>query len=106
MASASLTADLLVRKGSAQPIGKWLRNTSVAGPTVPTMRTASEPKKKGVPVTKTLRLDKTLNRQLKLLAARADISQQVIMEQAVRHYVAVELEKADCICGADIVPVA
>jgi len=105
MASASLTADLLVRKGSAQPIGKWMRSTSAVGPTSPAMCATPEPKEKGTPITKTLRLDKTLNRQLKLLAARADISQQAVMEQAVRHYVAVELEKADCVCGADIVSV-
>lgn len=105
MASASLTADLLVRKGGAQPIGKWMRSANVTGPAPHVSRTASAPKKKGTPITKTLRLDKTLNRQLKLLAARADISQQAVMEQAVRHYVAVELEKADCVCGADIVPV-
>ena len=106
MASASLTADLLVRKGSAQPIGKWMRSTNVTGPVPQAARTVPGPKKKGMPVTKTLRLDKTLNRQLKLLAARADISQQAVMEQAIRHYVAVELEKADCVCGADIVPVS
>jgi len=105
MASASLTADLLVRKGGAQPIGKWMRSTSVTGPTVQAKPVAQKPRKKGPLVTKTLRLDKTVNRQLKLLAARADISQQTVMEEAVRHYVAVELEKADCVCGADIVPV-
>jgi len=109
MATASLTADLLARKGRAQPTGKWMRSGSVIMQQVPApsgqLSGKVQSKSKGAPVTKTLRLDKTLNRQLKLLAARADVSQQAIMEQAVRHFVATEFEKADCICGADMVPV-
>ena len=105
MATASLTADLLARKGSAQPTGKWARNASVVVAQECRRSDEKRPAIKGAPIHKTLRIDATLNRQLKLLAARADVSQQVIMEQAVRQYVASELEKADCVCGADVVPV-
>lgn len=117
MTTASLTADLLARKGKARPSGKWLRSSQVI---VPQSRPAlidpcvmveavneqdPEPAKvatKMQRVNKYLRLDRDVNRQLKLMAARTDQSHQMIMEAAVRRYLAQELEKADCICGTDI----
>lgn len=107
MASASLTADLLARKGRARPTGKWLRSSQVmmapapAASNDPCVLVETKPEEVVV-VNKHLRIGAELNRRLKLLAARTDQSQQAIMEKAVRHYLMLELEKADCICGSDL----
>lgn len=100
MATARLTADLLARKGSAQPTRKWLRDSSLFfHPATSKTQVAEKVKRK--PATKTLRLDKQLNKQLKLLAVRTEQSQQTIMEEALRQYLHCCLEKTDCICGAE-----
>lgn len=100
MTTARLTADLLARKGSAQPTRKWLRDSSLF-----IHPAASKPlagnQGKSNPIAKTLRLDRQLNRQLKLLSVRLEQSQQTIMEEALRQYLHGCLEKAECICGVD-----
>lgn len=102
MATASLTADLLARKGSAQPTRKWLRDSSlILHPGRPQPSKGKPAPAKAKPVTKTLRLDKQMNRQLKLLSVRMDQSQQSLMEEALRQYMHQCLDNADCICGAE-----
>ena len=96
MSMASLNASLLARKGTAQPAGSGHRHLTP----VPTMETVGkstyETEKKTQK--KYFRLGSRADRDLKLLAVREGLSQQILMERAMAEFLDRAFAKADCIC--------
>lgn len=115
MTMASLSADLLVRKGHAEPsleqatlhtIGTsqvsgrthkpqmtpdgWLKNF------IKRQKTRIQPK--GKRIHKSFYLGEKRHHQLRLLAARTGACQQTIMEEALSLFLDEMLEKETCIC--------
>lgn len=99
MAMASLNASLLAAKGGAHPAANSPRYlTSVRTPafTIPKPNktaTGSRKTKK-----KSLRLDVSMDRDLRLLAVRLGLSQQALMELAIADYVEKAFAAGECVC--------
>ncbi|TNE67949.1 MAG: hypothetical protein EP335_00320 [Alphaproteobacteria bacterium] len=98
MTMASLSASLLARKGQARPTAAsqpvnvediFSRHRAA----IPTYKAKVMPKpaKGGKRTAKTLRLEADLNHRLRLLAAYIGVTQQSLMEKAVRTLLASEL---------------
>ncbi|MFC3052021.1 hypothetical protein [Kordiimonas pumila] len=106
MATASLTSNLLARKGHAspsatvQPLYQQVKSTWLQDLLASDKQPAREQTKKGQPrVYKSLHLEEASHQQLRLLAARTGKSQQMLMEKAVMALLEEAKQQNQCICG-------
>ncbi len=123
MTMASLSASLLARKGDARPANRVQeifvpRNAPQAHAPLPIVpaRAKSEPMalprthKTGTPAKsttadrkqKSLRLERETDRALRMLAARDGVTQQSLMEAAVKALIKEKSDETGCVCGRGI----
>ncbi|WP_417462697.1 hypothetical protein [Kordiimonas sp.] len=128
MTMASLSASLLARKGDARPANRVkemfvprsapqprsteARTPETHTPSLPVRATSEKPvqlREHGTspaPQTsvaarkqKSLRLDLVTDRALRMLAARDGVTQQSLMEAAVKTLINEKSDEAGCVCG-------
>lgn len=123
MTMASLSASLLARKGDARPANRVQemfvpRNAPQARAPLPIApaRAKSEPatlprvRKTGASSKsvaadrkqKSLRLERETDRALRMLAARDGVTQQSLMEAAVKALIDEKSDETGCVCGRGI----
>lgn len=94
MTTASLSANLLVRKGRAVPSGQnvepLFQNIDLKVPQTKLVKR---------PIRKSLRVTERDNKRLRILAARLGVSQQRIMETALLKMLDEASDPNGCICG-------
>lgn len=94
MTTASLTANLLMRKGTAQPV-----RPNVEPLFQHIALKVAQPNPARRPVRKSLRLTGRDDKRLRILAARLGVSQQKVMETALLKMLDEASDGQGCICG-------